>query len=95
MLPAPPPKALSSFLPHSRGNYPLMRENYKRSVWPHAQGPRASREGVSVLEGNWKQMHGGVFFGGSTVPSHPRSYRFPNLDFHGNRFHAWASRELS
>ena len=24
-----------------------------------------------MLEGNWKQMHGGVFFGGSTVPSHP------------------------
>lgn len=33
----------SSF--HWRGNYPLMTENYKRSVWPHAQGPWASREG--------------------------------------------------
>ena len=39
-----------SSLPYS-GKYPLMKENYKRSVWPHAQGPWVSREGASVLEG--------------------------------------------
>lgn len=35
-----------------------MTENYKRSVWPHAQGPWASREGGACRKGNWKQMHG-------------------------------------
>ena len=41
-------------------------------------------------------MHGGVFFGGSEVPSPPPiPTTVPNLDFYGNGFHAWASRELS
>lgn len=45
MLPASPKRLSSPSSFHWRGNYPLMTENYKRSVWPHAQGPWASREG--------------------------------------------------
>lgn len=76
MLPASP-KALSRFLPHSRGNYPLMRENHKRGVWPHAQGLQWA--GGALLEGNWKQMHGGVSLGGCAAPPHRRSYRCPKF----------------
>lgn len=85
MLPASPTRLSppSSFL--SRGNYPLMRENYKRSVWPHAQGLWASWERASVLEGELETNAWGVFFGGSTVPSPPSTpIAVPYLDFYGN-----------
>lgn len=93
MLPASP-KALSSFLPHSRGNYPLMRENYKRSVWPHAQGPRASGEGERAGRQLETNARGCLLSWIQLFPT-PAPTAVPNLDFHGNRFHAWASCELS
>lgn len=96
MLPASPTRLSAPSSLRWRGNYPLMRENYKRSVWPHAQGPWASRERVSVLEGELETNAWGVFFGGFTVPSLPPTpTTVPNLDFYGNRFRAWASHELS
>ena len=38
-----------------------MKENYKRSVWPSAQGPWESREGASVLEGELETNARGCF----------------------------------
>lgn len=73
-----------------------MRENHKRSVWPHAQGPGPSQEGLSVLEGELETNAQGCFLWWIHVPSPPPSpAAVPNLDFYGNEFHAWASHELS
>lgn len=44
---------------------------------------------------NWKQMHGGVFFGGSTVPS-PLFLPLSQIwTFTETDFMPWASRRLS
>lgn len=79
VLPASP-KALSSFLPHSRGNYPLMRENYKSGVWPHAQGPRASRErGRACWKGIGNKCTGVFSLVDPQCLPTPRSYRCPKF----------------
>lgn len=50
-----PPKG-SFYLPSHEGKLPINERELQSSVWPSAQGPWASREGVVALDGNWKQM---------------------------------------
>lgn len=73
-----------------------MRENYKRSIWPTAQGPWVSREGATVLEGELETNAWGYFLWWTRSPLPTLlPATVPNLDFYGNVFHAWASHELS
>lgn len=66
-----PHKAVAPSSPHSRGNYPLMRENYRRSAWPGAQGPRAAGSQGACAGRELETNAGAVCFGGFTVPSLP------------------------